>query len=57
MLIHMPNKAVSKLQVEMDSTVKKMKTVEEGVEKVKALANSAFSKAAAACGAKKKEDT
>ena len=35
MLTHMPNKSVLKLQDEMESTLKKLKVVEEGVTKVK----------------------
>ena len=57
MLTHMPNKAVNKLQVELDSTVKKVKALEEKVTKVEGLANSAISKAAAAAGGKKKKET
>lgn len=57
MLTHMPNKAVTKLQLEMDSTMKKLKAMEEKVTKVEGLANSAISKAAAAAGGKKKKDT
>lgn len=57
MLTHMPNKTVTKLQLEMDSTMKKLKAMEEKVTKVEGLANSAISKAAAAAGGKKKKDT
>ena len=55
MLTHMPNKAVTKLQTEMESTVKKVKGMEDKLTKVESLANSALSKAAAAGGKKKKE--
>lgn len=55
MLTHMPNKAVTKLQTEMESTVKKVKGMEDKLIKVESLANSALSKAAAAGGKKKKE--
>lgn len=55
MLTNMPNKAVTKLQAEMESSLKKLKSVEEGVKKVEGLANSAISKAAAAGGMKQKQ--
>ncbi|GFH50736.1 predicted protein [Chaetoceros tenuissimus] len=57
MLTHMPNKAVTKLQTEMESMVKKVKAMEEKLTKVEGLANSAISKAAAAGGGKKKKET
>ncbi|GFH58769.1 predicted protein [Chaetoceros tenuissimus] len=56
MLTHMPNKAVTKLQTEMEGTVKKVKAIEEKLTKVEGLANSAISKAAAAGGGKKKKE-
>ncbi|GFH61180.1 predicted protein [Chaetoceros tenuissimus] len=56
MLTHMPNIAVTKLQTEMESTVKKVKAAEEKLTKVEGLANSAISKAAAAGGGKKKKE-
>ena len=57
MLTHMPNKDVTKLQTEMEGTVKKVKAMEEKLTKVEGLANSAVSKAAAAGGGKKKKET
>ena len=56
MLTHMPNKAVNKLQGEMESSVKKVKVMEDKLTKVESLANSALSKAAAAGGGKKKKE-
>lgn len=56
MLTHMPNKAVLKLQTEMETTVKKLKVVEEGVNKATGLANSAISKANANGAVKKKKE-
>lgn len=56
MLTNMPNKAVLKLQGEMEVAVKKLKEVEAGVTKATGLANSAISKATAAGSSKKKKE-